>query len=93
MSRQLEVWLSGSHIGTLAQVDGRLAFHYAADWLTHSAAMPLSQSLPLRAEPFDDRATRPFFSDLLPEGVDILPHLGLRPPLAREGGGFLRCYA
>ncbi len=25
--------------------------------------------------------------------VDILPHLGLRPPLAREGGGFLRCYA
>ncbi len=68
MSRQLEVWLSGSHIGTLAQVDGRLAFHYAADWLTHSAAMPLSQSLPLRAEPFDDRATRPFFSGLLHEG-------------------------
>ena len=25
--------------------------------------------------------------------LDILPHLGLRPPLAREGGGFLRCYA
>jgi hypothetical protein len=25
--------------------------------------------------------------------VDILPHLGLWPPLAREGGGFLRCYA
>ena len=25
--------------------------------------------------------------------VDILPHLGLRPPLAREGVGFLRCYA
>jgi acyl-homoserine lactone acylase PvdQ len=24
---------------------------------------------------------------------DILPHLGLRPPLAREGGGFLRCCA
>ncbi len=22
--------------------------------------------------------------------VDILPHLGLRPPLAREGGGFLK---
>lgn len=66
MSRQLEVWLSGSHIGTLAQVDGRLALHYAADWLTHSAAMPLSQSLPLRAEPFDDRATRPFFAGLLP---------------------------
>ena len=30
---------------------------------------------------------------LLRQVVDILPHLGLRPPLAREGGGFLRCYA
>ena len=34
---------------------------------------------------------REFFLDLL--FFDILPHLGLRPPLAREGGGFLRCYA
>ena len=25
--------------------------------------------------------------------VDILPHLGLGPPLARKGGRFLRCYA
>lgn len=29
---------------------------------------PLSQSLPLRAEPFDDRTTRPFFACLLSEG-------------------------
>jgi serine/threonine-protein kinase HipA len=28
----------------------------------------LSQSLPIRSEPFDDRATRPFFAGLLPEG-------------------------
>ena len=33
-----------------------------------SSKSPLSQSLPLRAEPFDDRATRPFFAGLLPEG-------------------------
>ena len=26
-------------------------------------------------------------------GIDILPHLGLRPPLARKGGRFLRCYS
>ena len=32
------------------------------------SSTPLSQSLPLRAEPFDDRATRPFFAGLLPEG-------------------------
>ena len=63
MARHLEVWLLGAHIGTLSQVDGRLSFAYAPN-----AATPLSQSLPLRSEPFDDRATRPFFAGLLPEG-------------------------
>jgi serine/threonine-protein kinase HipA len=73
MARHLEVWLLGVHIGTLAQIDGRLRFTYAPDWLAQRAARldytPLSQSLPLRAEPFDERATRPFFAGLLPEGA------------------------
>ncbi|MEY2953562.1 MAG: hypothetical protein RLZZ401_1649, partial [Pseudomonadota bacterium] len=63
MARQLEVWLSGTQVGTLSQIDGRLRFAYAS-----GATTPLSQSLPVRAEPFDDRATRPFFAGLLPEG-------------------------
>ena len=63
MARHLEVWLSGAHIGSLSQVEGRLQFAYAPQ-----ASTPLSQSLPIRPEPFDDRATRPFFAGLLPEG-------------------------
>ena len=57
MARHLEVWLLGAHVGTLSKIDGRLSFVY-----TPSATAPLSQSLPLRLEPFDDRATRPFFA-------------------------------
>lgn len=68
MPRQLEVWLSGAHIGTLAQINGRLGFSYAAHWLADSTARPLSQSLPLQAAPFDERSTRPFFAGLLPDG-------------------------
>ena len=84
MAQQLDVWLLASHIGTLSQVDGRLGFAYSALWLDQAAASlavgtgggtgvasatsPLSLSLPLRAEPFDDRDTRPFFAGLLPEG-------------------------
>lgn len=68
MTRQLTVWLFGTHIGTLSQIDGRLNFAYGSDWLNSQHAMPLSQSLPLQAEAFDDRATRPFFAGLLPEG-------------------------
>ena len=68
MARQLEVWLFGEHIGTLMQTDGRLGFAYAPSWLATGKALALSQSLPLQSEPFDDRATRPFFAGLLPEG-------------------------
>ena len=68
MTHELEVWLFSDHVGTLALVDGRLGFCYAPGWLSRPNAVALSHSLPLRAEPFDDRATRPFFAGLLPEG-------------------------
>jgi serine/threonine-protein kinase HipA len=68
MTRQLSVWLFGKQIGTLSQIDGRLSFSYLSDWLNTSNAIPLSQSLSLQSEAFDDRATRPFFAGLLPEG-------------------------
>ncbi len=68
MTRQLVVWLFGTHIGTLNQIDGRLSFSYVSDWLNTNNSIPLSQSLPLQSEAFDDRATRPFFAGLLPEG-------------------------
>ena len=63
MARHLEVWLLGAHIGTLSQIEGRLSFAY-----TSGASAQLSQSLPIQPEPFGDRATRPFFAGLLPEG-------------------------
>lgn len=68
MTHELEVWLFADHVGTLALVDGRLGFCYVPGWLSPPNAVALSHSLPLRAEPFDDRATRPFFAGLLPEG-------------------------
>ncbi|MCX7258251.1 MAG: type II toxin-antitoxin system HipA family toxin [Polaromonas sp.] len=68
MARELAVWLFGRPVGTLAQIDGHLGFSYAPDWLARADSVALSQSLPLQSERFDDRATRPFFAGLLPEG-------------------------
>lgn len=68
MTHELEVWLFADRVGTLALVDGRLSFCYTAGWLPLPNAVALSHSLPLRAEPFDDREARPFFAGLLPEG-------------------------
>lgn len=68
MAHELEVWLFADRIGTLALIEGRLNFRYAAEWLKQPNAVALSCSLPLQAELFDDHKTRPFFSGLLPEG-------------------------
>ena len=68
IAHELEVWLFAERVGTLALVDGRLNFCYAPGWLSHKDAVAMSASLPLQAEPFDDRKTRPFFAGLLPEG-------------------------
>jgi serine/threonine-protein kinase HipA len=65
--RSLDVWLEGRRVGRLDQEAGRLAFIYDAGWLAKPDAICLSASLPLRSEPFDDRAARPFFAGLLPE--------------------------
>ena len=66
--RQLEVWLFNNRVGILMQVDGRLAFSYASEWLTNPDAVALSHSLPLQSDTYDDKAARGFFSGLLPEG-------------------------
>jgi serine/threonine-protein kinase HipA len=42
-------------------------FTYDAAWLASPTAMPLSLRLPLREEPYQDEAARPFFANLLPE--------------------------
>ncbi len=68
MALELRVWLFADCVGTLSLLDGRLSFRYHADWLNNARAVPLSCSLPLQAEPFDDLRARPFFAGLLPEG-------------------------
>ena len=68
MAHELEVWLFAEKVGTLALADGRLNFRYAANWLSRTDAVTLSNALPLQADPFDDHITRSFFAGLLPEG-------------------------
>lgn len=68
MAHELAVWLFTERIGTLVLTNGHMNFCYTPDWLSRHDATPLSHSLPLQAEPFDDQHTRSFFVGLLPEG-------------------------
>ncbi len=83
MPRTLDVYLADRLVGRLIQEDtGQLQFGYDAGWLQAADARPISQSLPLRAEPFSHRECRPFFSGLLPEAEkrDVIARvLGVTP--------------
>lgn len=65
---RLEVFLHADRVGSLERLSGaELRFTYAQPWVARGG-VPLSLSLPLRAEPYEDRECRPFFTGLLPEG-------------------------
>jgi serine/threonine-protein kinase HipA len=63
------VRLAGETCGSLEEVaDDRTRFTYDPAWLLRAGAMPVSLTLPLQAEPFEQRGLHPFFANLLPEG-------------------------
>ena len=83
MANALTVWWDGNIVGSLV-VDryGDTTFAYSEDWLTSPHARAISQSLPLRREPFSRRQSRPFFEGLLPEEnqrIAVARALGLSP--------------
>ncbi len=68
MSRRLSVYFDRDCVGELIQDDGgQMLFQYAADWLAKPGAFPVSQSLPLQADVFPQKACRGFFGGVLPE--------------------------
>lgn len=68
MSHLLDVYLREEKAGVLSQSDeGALTYVYDTAFLDDKESRAISFSMPLRAEPFDDRIVRPFFSNLLPD--------------------------
>lgn len=64
----LTVWWGKDAVGTLSiDEHGDIGFVYLPAWLTRAGACAISQSLPLRQEPFSRRECLPFFEGILPE--------------------------
>ena len=67
--RSADVFLFNRPAGRLVESDGGgYEFRYGADYLARPDALPLSFTLPLRAEPFRSRFLFSFFDGLIPEG-------------------------
>ena len=68
MKRMGQVKLSGRLVGTIEENGDQIVFTYSPEWLAQSDAVPVSLTLPLRAESYVSRGLHPFFENLLPEG-------------------------
>jgi serine/threonine-protein kinase HipA len=93
--KTLHVYFRGELAGALVQtLEGRIEFSYNRNWLESKGAHPLSQSLPLRPETFEERECISFFGGLLPEEYNreiIARNLGITASndfaMLREIGG------
>jgi serine/threonine-protein kinase HipA len=68
MKRIGQVRLSGRPVGSIEENAGQMVFTYSPEWLAQADAVPVSLTLPLRAEPYVSQGLHPFFENLLPEG-------------------------
>jgi serine/threonine-protein kinase HipA len=85
--RSAKVWY-GTHLaGTLEETDEGYRFTYSSDYLGESLSRPISQTLGLRAQPFEVKTLFPFFDGLIPEGwlLDLGTHNWKLDPRDRFG--------
>lgn len=62
------VLLVGQRVGILEELSAGSRFTYDAAWLERPGAWPISPTLPLRPEPYQEPGLMTFFANLLPEG-------------------------
>jgi len=104
MTCELTVWFEDEPIGTFAQSDdGRQSFVYHESWLAAESRFPISLSMPLRADPFEDPTARAFFGGLLPDddvrrrlarflGVSARNEFALLAEVGRECAGAIAMF-
>jgi serine/threonine-protein kinase HipA len=68
MTDKLIAYKENKRVGVLSRDGDSYFFCYDDAWLKQELPTPLSLSLPLQEKPFTSKETKPFFSNLLPEG-------------------------
>ncbi|MCE3009534.1 MAG: HipA N-terminal domain-containing protein [Proteobacteria bacterium] len=63
-----KVFVEKNFAGIIEQKEGLYSFAYDEDYLKSENAKPVSLTLPLRNEPFEQKTMIPFFDGLIPEG-------------------------
>lgn len=86
--RSADVFLFDRKAGLIWETaDGSYAFAYDKEYLNGATPLPVSNTLPLAAETYEDRYLFPFFDGLIPEGwlLDIAEETWKLDPRDRFG--------
>ncbi len=68
VSKRGRVYVDNTFAGIIEQKEGIYSFKYSDDYLSSPNSKPASLTLPLRAEPYEQKTMIPFFDGLIPEG-------------------------
>ncbi len=68
MKRKAEIFFGNQFAGMLEETDDDYIFTYSEQYLSNSANLPISLTLPLRKEAYHSKRLFPFFDGLIPEG-------------------------
>ena len=66
--RKAEIYLNDRSVGILKELEQGYRFTYHSEYLNDPRAIPVSLSLPLQPDPYEDKRLFPFFDGLIPEG-------------------------
>jgi serine/threonine-protein kinase HipA len=66
--RRGKVFVESNFAGIIEQREGLYSFTYEPAYLKTAGAKPVSLTLPLRSEPYEQKTMIPFFDGLIPEG-------------------------
>lgn len=67
-SRKAIVRLDGKRVGTLLESGKHVTFQYDAERVANRDVVPVSVTLPVRADAYVSEGLHPYFENLLPEG-------------------------
>ena len=68
MNKRGKVFVEDALAGIIEAKDGLFIFKYDIEYLKNSNPLPVSLTLPLRQEAYEQKTMFPFFDGLIPEG-------------------------
>lgn len=68
MTKRGKVFVEDNFVGIIEQKEGLFSFKYDDEYLKGPDSSPVSLTLPLRSEPYEQKTMFPFFDGLIPEG-------------------------